>query len=303
MELRHIRYFLAVAEELNFTRAASRVGIGQSPLSQQIRAFEAELGVALFHRVPHGAELTAAGQAFLPEARATLRQAEHAIRSARCGAKGMLGRLRLGYTGSAAFNPIVPSTLRAFRIGYPDVDLSLEEANTADLLERLVGGGIDAAVIRPGPADPDGVRVIQLAREPMLLVLPASHAHAKAAALPLAAVRAETFVLFPHAAGPSLFEAVIAGCRRAGFEPILGQVAPEIASVSNLVSAGFGISIVPASIAQVRVAGVEYVPILGEPLVSRLALATRLAEHSPVVANFVGLATRAAGPAVTRTPS
>ena len=296
MELRHIRYFLAVAEELNFTRAASRVGIGQSPLSQQIRALEAELGVALFHRATRGAELTTAGLAFLPEARAALLQAERAAHCARRGAKGMLGRLRLGYTGSAAFNPIVPATLRAFRIGYPDVDLSLEEAATANLLERLVGERIDAALIRPGPSDPEGVRVVQLVDEPMMLVLPAAHPHAKAAALSLDAVKDDALVLFPRDAGQSLFDAVIAGCRRAGFEPILGQVAPEIASVSNLVSAGFGVSVVPASIAQVRVAGVEYVPILGEPLVARLALATRLAEMSPVVANLVSLAKRAAAP-------
>jgi DNA-binding transcriptional LysR family regulator len=295
MELRHIRYFLAVAEELNFTRAAVRVGIGQSPLSQQIRALEAELGAALFRRVPQGAELTTAGLAFLPEARATLQQADRATHAARRGAKGNLGRLRLGYTSSAGFNGIVPAVLRTFQAQYPAVDLTLEEASTARLLERLLAADIDAAIIRPGRADPEDVRVLLLDDEVMTLVLPADHARAGADGLGLDEVKDEPFVLFPRDAGPSLFDEVIAGCRRAGFEPVLGQIAPEITSVGNLVAAGFGVSVVPVSIAQVRVAGVVYVPILGEPLLARLALATRPADHSVIVANFVALAARARG--------
>ena len=115
MELRHIKYFLAVAEELNFTRAARRVGIGQPPLSNQIRDLEEEIGAPLFRRLPHGAELTEAGQAFLPEARAIMTKAEHAKAVALRAARGELGRLRLGFTGSSAFSPIVPSAVRSFR--------------------------------------------------------------------------------------------------------------------------------------------------------------------------------------------
>lgn len=289
MELRHLRYFLAVAEEQNFTRAAQRVGIGQSPLSQQIRALEDELGAPLFRRIPQGAELTAAGQAFLPEARATILQAQHAKAAALRGAQGTIGRLRLGYTGSAAFNPLVPAALRGFQSRYPEVHLRLEEGSTARLLERLGNAEIDAALIRPGPTDPPGFRVSPLDDEPMMLVLPERHPGAAAHALPLDAVRADAFVLFPRDAGPSLFDAVIDGCRRAGFEPRLGQVAPEIASVGNLVAAGFGVSIVPVSIAQVRVPGIAYIPIEGPPLIARLALATRPHENSPLVANFNAL--------------
>ncbi|MEI9986062.1 MAG: LysR substrate-binding domain-containing protein [Aliidongia sp.] len=220
--------------------------------------------------------------------------------SARRGAKGTLGRLRLGYTSSAAFVPIVPTALRAFRQAYPDVDLTLEEANTVHLLERLAAAEIDAALIRPGRADPEGFRIVQLLDEPMMVALPSGHRNAAIAALALGALRDETFVLFPRAAGPSLFEEIIAGCRRVGFEPILGQVAPEISSVGNLVAAGFGVSIVPASIAQIRVAGAVYVPIEGEPLIARLALASRPDGHSPVVANFAALVAKVARQSATR---
>jgi DNA-binding transcriptional LysR family regulator len=286
MELRHVRYFLAVAEELNFTRGAAKVGIGQSPLSQQIRALEQELGAALFRRLPHGAELTEAGRAFLPEALATLAQADRAMSAARRGGRGESGRLKVGYTSSAAFNPIVPACLRAFRQRYPAIELALEEGSTTRLLDRLHEDLLDVAVIRPGADDPAGYRIFPIAEEPMMVVLPADHPLAGSDRLPLAALKPEPFVLFPRAAGPSLFDQVIDACRRAGFEPMLGQVAPEITSVANLVAAGFGVSIVPASIAQVRVAGVTYLPIGDDPPFARLALATRRDGRSAVVRNF-----------------
>jgi DNA-binding transcriptional LysR family regulator len=289
MELRHVRYFLAVAEELNFTRAAGKVGIGQSPLSQQIRALEQELGAALFRRLPHGAELTEAGRAFLPEAQATLAQAERAMSAARRGARGESGRLKIGYTSSAAFNPIVPATLRAFRVRYPVVDLSLEEDSTTGLLDRLQGEMLDVALIRPGATDPEGFRIFRVDEEAMVAVLPMGHPLAAADRLPLSALATESFVLFPRTAGPSLFDEVTKACRRAGFEPALGQVAPEIASVGNLVAAGFGVSIVPASIAQVRVTGVVYVPVRDDALVFRLVLAIRRDNRSAIVRNFTAL--------------
>jgi DNA-binding transcriptional LysR family regulator len=135
MELRHIRYFLAVAEEMNFTRAAKKVGIGQPPLSQQIRSLEEELGAPLFRRVPRGVELTDSGKAFLPEAQTILAQAERAKKIAQRGARGELGSLRLGFTGSAAFTQMVRDAIRVFRKHYPKVELTLEEEDTTTLLE------------------------------------------------------------------------------------------------------------------------------------------------------------------------
>jgi len=289
MELRHLRYFLAVAEEGNFTRAAARLGIGQPPLSQQIRDLETEIGAMLFHRVPHGAELTAAGTAFLPEAKASLAAAEKARLAAQSANRGETGRLSLGFTASSAFNPIVSTTIRRFQARWPDVQLSLTEMNTLGLMQKLERGELDATFFRPGLDDPDGVRLKRLPDEPMVVALPASHALAKHKTLPLALLAKEPFILFPRLVGLSLYDDVVRACREAGFELTVAQEAPQISSVVNLVAADLGVSIVPASISQIKLAGVAYRPIEGPPAVARLALAVLRSQRSPVTENLMSL--------------
>lgn len=289
MELRHIRYFLAVAEEGNFTRAAAKLGIGQPPLSQQIRLLELEIGTPLFHRVPHGAELTAAGAAFLPEARASLAAADNAKLAAQRTARGETGRLALGFTASAAFNPIVTGAIRRFRGRWPDVALALSEMNSNWLMEKLTRGELDAAFIRPGLEDPTEVRLKRLPDEPMLIALPAQHRLAKRDSVPLAALAGEPFILFPRTVGLSLYDDIVRGCREAGFELQVTQEAPQIPSVVNLVAADLGVSIVPASIAKFAVEGVVYRSIEGPPLIARLALAVLKAQRSPIALNFMNL--------------
>ncbi len=289
MELRHIRYFLAVAEEANFTRAAAKLGIGQPPLSQQIRDLEAEIGAALFHRVPHGAELTAAGEAFLSEAKASLASAEKAKLAAQRANRGETGRLALGFTASSAFNPVVSATIRRFQAQWPDVRLSLTELNTLSLMEKLHRGELDATFMRPSLDDPPGVRLKRLADEPMVVALPASHPLAKRETLPLALLATEPFILFPRLVGLSLFDDVVLACRKAGFELTVAQEAPQISSVVNLVAAELGVSIVPESIAQIKLDGVAYRPIEGPPAVARLALAVLKTQRSPVTENLMGL--------------
>jgi len=289
MELRHLRYFLAVAEEGNFTRAAARLGIGQPPLSQQIRDLETEIGAMLFHRVPHGAELTAAGTAFLPEAKAALAAAEKARLAAQSANRGETGRLSLGFTASSAFNPIVSTTIRRFQARWPDVQLSLTEMNTLGLMQKLERGELDATFMRPGLDDPDGIRLKRLPDEPMVVALPASHPLAKQKALPLALLAKEPFILFPRLVGLSLYDDVVRACREAGFDLKVAQEAPQISSVVNLVAADLGVSIVPASISQIKLAGVAYRPIEGPPAVARLALAVLRSQRSPVTENLMGL--------------
>jgi DNA-binding transcriptional LysR family regulator len=255
MELRHLRYFLAVAEECNFTRAAAKLGIGQPPLSQQIRDLEREVGAALFHRVPHGAELTAAGAAFLGEAKASLAAAEKAKLAAQSANRGETGRLSLGFTASSAFNPVVSATIRRFRARWPDVRLALTEMNTLALMQKLEGGELDAAFMRPSLDDPAGVRLRRLPDEPMVIALPASHPLARRSKLPLAALADEPFILFPRLVGLSLYDDVVLACRKAGFELTVAQEAPQISSVVNLVAAELGVSIVPASISQASPTG------------------------------------------------
>ncbi|MBB3442675.1 LysR family transcriptional regulator [Rhizobium sp. BK379] len=289
MELRHLRYFLAVAEEGNFTRAAARLGIGQPPLSQQIRDLETEIGAMLFHRVPHGAELTAAGAAFLPEAKASLAAAEKARLAAQSANRGETGRLSLGFTASSAFNPVVSTTIRRFQARWPDVQLSLTEMNTLGLMQKLQHGELDATFFRPGRDDPDGIRLKRLPDEPMVVALPASHALAKRKTLPLALLAKEPFILFPRLVGLSLYDDVVRACREAGFELKVAQEAPQISSVVNLVAADLGVSIVPTSISQIKLAGVAYRPIEGPPAVARLALAVLRSQRSPVTENLMSL--------------
>ena len=289
MELRHVRYFLAVAEEQNFTRAAARVGIGQPPLSQQIKDLEAEVGAPLFHRIPQGAELTEAGRAFLENVRAIPIQAERAIRAAQRAARGEIGSLRVGFTSSAPFNPVVTSTIRSFRRAYPDVDLTLEEANTTRLVAGLRDGELDAVFLRSDTGG-DDLQLRRLSEEPMLVVLPASHPMAKSPEIDLIRLKGDALILTPRHVGTTLFDTVIQACREAGFEPTLGQSAPQISSVVNLVAAELGFSLVPASMRQLQVTGVVYREVRGDAPVAHLALAHRRGETSSIIRNFIAQA-------------
>jgi DNA-binding transcriptional LysR family regulator len=290
MELRHIRYFLAVAEERHFTRAAAKVGIGQPPLSQQIKDLEAEIGTPLFRRLAHGAELTAAGEAFLEGVREMPAIAVRAARAAQRASRGETGSLRVGFTTSAAFNPVVPAAIRAFRRAYADVDLTLEEAITTRLVAGLEGGSLDAVFLRPHAAGSEGFQVRLLSEEPMLVALPASHPITAQQEVDLATLSEETFLLFPRPFGPMLYDIIIGACRAAGFEPVIGQMAPQIALILILVAAELGVSIVPASMSQLQIVGVTYRPIAGQAPMARLALACRRGATSPVVRNFVARA-------------
>jgi len=294
MELRHVRYFLAVAEERNFTRAAARVGIGQPPLSQQIRDLEREVGAALFHRIPQGAELTDAGRAFLEHVRAIPPQAERAIRAARRAARGEIGSLRVGYTASAPFNPIVTAAIRSFKRAYPGVDLSLEESNTARLITGLRESLLDAVFLRSEDLGGDDLQLHPLSEEPVVVALPASHPVAKSSRVDLRQLRSDPLILTPRSIGQTFFDTVVAACREAGFEPLLGQSAPQMVSVVNLVAAGLGYSLVPASLRQIRVTGVAYREIEVLAPVATLALASRRGETSVVVRNFLGRAWQSA---------
>jgi DNA-binding transcriptional LysR family regulator len=290
MELRHIRYFLAVAQELNFTRAAALVHIGQPPLSQQIKDLEAEVGAQLFRRLAQGAELTVAGRAFLEQIERVLPQVERAKVAAQRAARGEIGSLHVGFTSSSAFSTVVPSAIRSFRRAYPGVDLSLEEAGTTRLTNGLLKGELDVVFLRPGATVSQDLQIRLLSEEPMLVALPTCHPAAAANEISLIDLRDEPFILFPRATGATLFDTTIAACRDAGFEPILGQSAPQIDSIVNLVAAELGVSLVPASMNQLQVSGVVYREIAGVAPVARLALAVRRGETSKVVRNFIAQA-------------
>lgn len=295
MELRHIRYFLAVAEEGNFTRAAARLGIGQPPLSLQIRDLEAEVGARLFYRLPHGAELTEAGHAFLEQVKAMPAQAANAALAARRAAKGETGSLSLGFTGSAIVNAIVPASIKAFRRAYPEVELKLEEGNALALLANLQQGRLDMAILRPSDSDPPDIHMQLLAHEPLVAALPSAHPQAGGqGSLDLAMLADTPFILTPRSVGVSLNDATLKACRSAGFEPIAGQPAPHIASILTLVSAELGVALVPQSMRQLSVAGIVYRAIREPAPQLELVVAYR-GQHPPKLAlNFAMVARRVA---------
>src|SRR5262245_33446662 len=219
MELRHLRYFVAVAEEGHVTRAAERLGIQQPPLSLQIRALEQELEIQLFRRKPRGVELTDAGAAFLERARSILDQVDRAAATTRRTARGEQGRIVVGFTSSAPFHPFVPRVIRAFREMYPLVSLVLEESGSSELVSGLNNEQVDAAFIRSPVADVVDLTVCPLLEEEMLVALPSGHALARTlnpAPLGLPALANETFILYKRPSGPGLYDTIITACRGAG---------------------------------------------------------------------------------------
>jgi DNA-binding transcriptional LysR family regulator len=297
MELRHLRYFLAVAEERHMTRAAARLGLQQPPLSQQIHALEKELGTKLFTRLPRGVELTPAGEGFLEETRAVLSGVERASVRARAAAMGQRGRISIGLTTSASLHPVVTRILRAYAESHAAVALELHANSAAGLTEALLRQDVQVAIIRAAVARPTDLVFRELTRENMLVALPAGHplvdrtASGENAPVPLRALAGERLILVRRHAAPGMYANVIDACYKAGFEPlVIAEVEQMLISV-NLVAAGVGISLVPASIRELRQEGIAYCPIADAPsLIAPLTLVYRRGEARPIVTAFVELA-------------
>lgn len=288
MELRHLRYFVAVAEELHFGRAAERLGIAQPPLSRQIQDLEAELGFKLFDRTRRRIELTAAGDVLLKRTRDVLERLDDAVRDARSTSTGKRGRVTVGYPSSLAYTGLV-GLLRAFRIEFPDVELAVRELPLADQLIGLTNGELDVGFLR-GPLDGEALVTECMRREPLMLAFPADHPLARHKRLTLAAVAREPFVFFPRARAPAFFDLLLSLCQKAGFTPQIRHEAPQ-ADVLSLVAAGFGISIMPASVREIRRTDVAFRPFAGAPL-TELLLAWRVGEGSPSRQAFIDVVRR-----------
>ncbi|WP_043088726.1 LysR family transcriptional regulator [Pseudomonas aeruginosa] len=295
MELRHLRYFIAVAEELHFGRAAERLGISQPPLSQQIQALEEEIGARLFERTNRRVELTDAGRLFLDESRQVLAQVDKAVLLARRAHLGELGELKIGFTSSAPFTSTIPSSIHAFRKAYPDVHLDLQEMSSRQVLKALLEESLQVGVIRP-LALPDAVHWVELFREPLVAVLRADHPLAAGSedGLAIAALAEEPFVFFPRSYGTGLYDQVIALTRQAGFSPRIAQEASEAMTIIGLVSAGLGVSILPASFRRTRVDGVVYRTLSDPEATTAVWLVRRQNEGSPLALSFIDLVTREA---------
>ncbi|XAH21882.1 LysR family transcriptional regulator [Xylophilus sp. GW821-FHT01B05] len=258
IELRVWRQFLAVAEELHFGRAALRLHMTQPPLTQAIALLEKTLGTPLFDRTSRRVQLTAAGEALLPDVRDLLERARALPARARAAAGGEVGRLRLGFVSTIGFERL-PGWVRAFRAACPQVALELVEATGDVQLQAFARGELDAGLMLHSPGfAPPGLQAFRVLAEPLLLALPEHHPLAALQAPPLDAVLAEPLVIFPRRIAPSLYDAVFALYHAAGRSPEVVQEAIQMQTIVNLVSAGIGVAWVPASVTQFRRAGVVY---------------------------------------------
>jgi DNA-binding transcriptional LysR family regulator len=249
IELRHLRYFVAVAEELHFGRAAKKLHLAQPPLSQQIRKLEEILGHALFLRTSRAVKLTSAGEVFLDRARRTLQKVGEDMEEARSVGRGEVGFLHVGFIGSSMLTGL-PGILGRYRSQFPKVNLQLREFHSANLIEALLEGAVDVGFLRDG-GETDGLKVQALMSEPFVAVLPARHALARRRTFSVAALRDEPFVLFPRPAGHRAYAKTLLVCEKHGFRPRVVQEATQWLTILRLVGAGLGVTIAPACVRQI----------------------------------------------------
>lgn len=293
MELRHLRYFIAVAEELHFGRAAQALGISQPPLSQQIQALEQELGTRLFDRTNRRVELSEAGRLFLDEARLVLAQVDKAADVARRVQLGELGELKIGFTTSAPFTSSIPQAIFAFRQRFPAVHLALQEMNSMEVAAQLEDESIQVGIMRPLSL-PDSLVVFELLREPLVAIINAGHPLAQGSdhGLHLSELANEPFVFFPRTYGSGLYAQLMGLARAAGFTPLITQEAGEVMTIIGLVAAGLGVTVLPASYRRMRIDGVVYRTLLDPDATSAVWLVQRKDQQSPMARAFVELVTR-----------
>ena len=293
MELRHLRYFVAVAEELHFGRAAEKLHISQPPLSMQIRALEDELGVVLLNRTQRHVSLTQAGNAMLHEARQILSQVEQAVQTTRRAGRGEIGELAIGFISIADYN-VLPVILREFRHAYPLVNLALKESTTDAQIDDLINGRIDVGLLLP-PINEPALESVAVLREPLIAALPQQHPLArKPGAIALAGLADAPFILFPRHRAPGLYDDVLSFCRGAGFSPRIGQEAIQMQTIISLVSAGLGVALIPESLRNLQRTGVVYKSLKETSPLTEIHLAWRRGDPLPALRSFVELARQAA---------
>lgn len=291
MDLKQLRYFVAVAEEEHITRAAERLGMQQPPLSAQIKAIETALEVQLFKRKPRGVELTEAGRELLLEGRDILARVERAVLRTRRTARGEIGRLCVAIAPTAPFHKLVPRAIRNFRKAYPLVTLTLEEGLSNEVVDGLLDEQVDVAFVRNANVRAEVLTTIPLLDEPMMLALASHHALAKATPpgqpIALTQLSDEPFILIGPP-GTGLHDETIAACRGAGYSPRLGQQAPRITSALGLVAAEMGVVLVPECLKALKMDGIVYRHVTGphQPK-AFLGLTLLKSNKSEVVKKFI----------------
>lgn len=287
MDLRQLALFVAVAEELNFTRAALRMHISQPPLSRQIAKLEEQLGLRLLERDRQSVALTAAGGAFLPEARRLLHLASQAPEVAKRAARGESGTLRIGFVGSMIYTS-VPVLVRRFRRHYPEVVIQLHQATVAQQVEMLLNDELDIGFVRHALAHPQ-LSTQQLLREPLIVALPADHSMAKKSAISVGRLADEQFISFSRREGPGFYNQLLRVCDSAGFTPKIIMEANPLSTVIGLVASGAGVALVPQSMNRLRTQGVVYRKLIGTGTYSEFLIAWRKKDPPATVLNFIAV--------------
>lgn len=290
MELRQLKYFVTVAEELNFRRAAKRLYMEQPPLSRQIRQLEEDLGVELFLRSKRGVNLTAAGQAFLDEARLTLAQAERAAIVAQQAAAVQVKKLTIGFS-ICAFNRVLPEIIQTHRQQFPEVIVTLTEMSNQVQIQALLNDTIDVGFIHAPLAHPD-ILTLTLLSEPLVVALPLNHPLTNQEQIELRSLQNEPFVLCPQHVKPELYLQIMHLCQQAGFQPNVAQEASPPELMLGFVESGMGISLVAAGAQTRHKVGVVYRPLATPTPIFEIAAAWRKGADSPVLNQFLDVINR-----------
>jgi DNA-binding transcriptional LysR family regulator len=288
LELRHLKYFKTVAEELHFGKAAARLKMAQPPLSQQIRQLEEELGVSLFHRTKRNVELTEEGQVFLENVYQIFNNLDEAIEKVRMVNRGEIGEIVIGFIASAAYD-ILPNIMKCYRKQYPAIKVVLKQLTSEEQLHSLHDGTIQIGIISE-PTESESVNYEIIRQEPMVLALPKEHPLASdTSPINLVDIANEPFILTGRDANPRHYDGVINSCYQAGFSPKIVQETKEMSSVISLVSSGIGVAIVPTSIQILLNNVIVYREIENITFNTTTALAWESGNRSPLVKAFIEL--------------
>lgn len=286
MELRHLRYFVAVAEELHFGRAAKRLCITQQPLSRQIKDLEEELGVELFYRTKRTVRLTEVGQIFLIETRKTLEQADYAVELVKQASQGKIGLITVGFTGSA-LNIVLPAAVRQFKKLYSQVDLTLKRMQTPEQVEALNNGQIDLGLLHP-PINDEGLILETIYREQLVVALPDHHPLANVSKpVSLQQLANESFIIFPRHIGSVLYDRIINLCQQAGFSPNIVQEAIPQQTILGLVAAEIGVSLIHSSVRTLGRSGVVFKDLIEPTPILETAVAWNPNTTNLVLPSFI----------------
>lgn len=292
IELRHLRYFMAIAEDMSFARAAERLGVAQPGLSQQIKILEDLLEVRLFDRSRRKPRFTLAGELFYEEARKMITQLDVATQIARRAARGEVGRLAVGYVGSAAYTGMLTRVIGEFRENHPSVELNISELEMLRQLEAIAEGRMDIGFIRPPAPLPRNIDTIPILFEDLDIALNTRHPAAAQTEIDLKDLAEESFIIPMHASQISFHHHTTVACQRAGFQPRFGPQGRDFMTIASMVSIGLGVALVPRSIRCIQLPSLIYKPIKGQIAKAELAVAFRRGDHSPIVRSFIAITRR-----------